>query len=121
MARTTLLLTVLAILACNRHEAPPVASAHAPAAAPSPAAPPPATVSTSEPAPAPATLGPDSVERVPVAVAHARVQSGQALFVCAYEDDACAELALAGSIPWSALQTRLPGLARDQEIILFCD
>lgn len=69
---------------------------------------------------APAPVDPATVERVPVAEARARVQAGRALLVCAYEDARCAELALEGSIPWSALQARLPGLPRDQEIILFC-
>jgi len=114
-----LVLAGAALVGCGQaEERPPVTptpSTSAPVAAASHG-------SSADPsAPAGAPVDPASVERMPVAVARAHVQAGQALFVCAYTDDRCAEVPLAGSIPWSALQTRLPGLARDQEIILFCD
>lgn len=112
-----------AIMACARSEeqppeAPPLVSTAAPEPVPAPApAPEPAPVSSGTP------VDLETIERVPVTVAHERVQSGRALLVCAYGDARCAsaEIALAGAIPLSALQTRLPGLARDQEIILYCD
>ena len=87
-----------ALLACGGHE-------------PVPATPPP-----SQPA-----IDPDTVERIDPPAAHARVQAGQALLVCAYDEARCAQLHLEGAITWSALQDRLPELARDQEIILYCN
>jgi hypothetical protein len=118
--RPSVLAMASAIMACARSEqqppeAPPV-SAAAPEPAPAPAP---------EPAPAPSGTPVDleTIDRVPVTVAHERVQAGRALLVCAYGDARCAspEIALAGAIPLSALQARLQRLARDQEIILYCD
>ena len=91
-----------AVLACSHRQVPASPAAHTRGAAP-------------------AGVDPTSVERVPVEVARARVLAGQALFVCAYGDARCAQLRLEGSIPWSALQARLPQLPRDQEILLYCD
>lgn len=106
------LLVVAGALGCGGREA----------AAPHPAAPPPARTVPVRAAPpsSAAPIDPASVERLPPEEVRARVQAGRAIFVCAYDDARCAELHLEGSIPWSALLTRLPALARDQEIILYC-
>ena len=51
-----------------------------------------------------------------------KVLAGQALLVCAYADDAkFARYHLEGAIPLSALQVRLGGLPKDQEIIFYCN
>jgi hypothetical protein len=57
-------------------------------------------------------------ERIDVEAARQHVGGG-AWLVCAYEDDQkCAQLALEGSIPLSALQQR--NVPRDQELIFYC-
>jgi hypothetical protein len=53
--------------------------------------------------------------------AHERVTSGKALLVCAYrDDDACRKVLLEGSISLSRLESKRPGLSKDQEIIFYC-
>lgn len=50
-----------------------------------------------------------------------RVQAGQALLVCGYDSDEKFQmLRLEGAIPLSEFQTRLPKLARTQEIVFYC-
>jgi hypothetical protein len=50
-----------------------------------------------------------------------RVKSGSALFVCAYDDDEKFQNNyLEGAISFSEFKSRLPSLARDQEIIFYC-
>jgi hypothetical protein len=63
----------------------------------------------------------EPIERIAVEEAHAKVQAHQALFVCAYEDDAkCRMLSLEGSIPLTSLQSKAASLPKNQEIIFFC-
>jgi hypothetical protein len=62
----------------------------------------------------------EGVRRLPPAVARDRVQSRQALLVCAYEKARCQGTHLAGSITLEDLEPRLAALPREQEIILFC-
>jgi hypothetical protein len=50
-----------------------------------------------------------------------RVKAGHALLVCAYPDEAnCRSMQLEGAVSLRELQLRLPGLAKDQEIVFFC-
>ena len=50
-----------------------------------------------------------------------RVKSGSALFVCAYDDDEKFQNNhLEGAISLGEFKTRLPSLARDQEMIFYC-
>ena len=50
-----------------------------------------------------------------------RVKSGSALFVCAYDDDEKFQNNhLEGAISFSEFKSRLPSLARDQEMIFYC-
>jgi hypothetical protein len=50
-----------------------------------------------------------------------RVQSGEALLVCAYTDEAkCRSMQLKGSLTLQEFQARLPGLPKNQEIVFFC-
>jgi hypothetical protein len=57
-------------------------------------------------------------ERISVDEAQRRAEQG-AWLICAYEDDRkCAKVALAGSIPLSALQQR--EVPRQQELIFYC-
>jgi len=70
---------------------------------------------------APKTLLPDEVLRMPPDEVRSRVQAGEALLVCAYEDDAkYAGLKLEGSISMHELQKRLPTLPAGQELVFYC-
>ncbi len=76
---------------------------------------------TAAPSPSAARIAPEDVLRTPPAEARRRVQTGRALLVCAYEDDAKYQsLKLEGSISLHELERRLPSLPRDQEIIFYC-
>jgi hypothetical protein len=66
-------------------------------------------------------VSPEQVPRIAPAEAHRLVLAGQALLVCAYDDDEKYQRnKLEGSISFGELQRRLPTLGRDQEIILYC-
>jgi rhodanese-related sulfurtransferase len=59
--------------------------------------------------------------RISAGEAHERAASGKALLVCAYRDEeACGKVQLEGSISLAQLESRLPGLPKDQEIIFYC-
>jgi hypothetical protein len=61
------------------------------------------------------------VARISAEEARRKVQSGDALLVCAYEDDAkCASMRLEGAITFDELRRRLPSLPKDRETILYC-
>jgi hypothetical protein len=61
------------------------------------------------------------VERISAEAARRKVQAGQALLACAYEDDAkCASMRLDGASTLSELRGRLSSLPSDREIILYC-
>jgi hypothetical protein len=49
------------------------------------------------------------------------VQAGQALLVCAYADEAkCRSMQLEGGLFLREFLAKLPGLAKDQEIVFYC-
>ena len=53
--------------------------------------------------------------------ARRKVLTGQALLVCAYEDDAKYQRTkLAGALSLHELEKKLASLTRDQEIIFYC-
>jgi hypothetical protein len=59
--------------------------------------------------------------RIPVEEAHRKVVAGDALLVCAYDDDRCKQLELEGSITRRELESRLlPSIPQDSEIIFYC-
>jgi len=61
------------------------------------------------------------VARITPEEAHARVNAGQALLVCAYEDPTrFATLRLEGAISIQEFRTRRATLPRNQEIIFYC-
>ena len=61
------------------------------------------------------------VSRISVQEARQEVSSGQALLVCAYEqEEKCNQVALEGSLSLSQFQQRLPSLPKEQELIFFC-
>jgi hypothetical protein len=58
------------------------------------------------------------IERISVEQAHAK--AGQALLVCAYEDEAkCRVLNLSGSISLASFRSRAASLPKTQEIIFY--
>jgi hypothetical protein len=61
------------------------------------------------------------IERIPAPEARRRVQSGQALLVCAYDDEAkCDKMKLDGAISLATFRSRLPSLPRQQAVIFYC-
>lgn len=58
--------------------------------------------------------------RIPADETHRNVMSGQALLVCAYEDeDKFMRMHLQDAISLQEFKTRLPALSKDQEIIFY--
>lgn len=52
---------------------------------------------------------------------HQDVTSGKAFLVCAYRDeDPCRKVQPEGSIWLARLESKRPGLSKDQEIIFYC-
>jgi hypothetical protein len=61
------------------------------------------------------------IPRIDVDEASRKVEAGQALLVCAYDDEAkCGRMKLAGSLTLSELRARQPSLPKSQEIIFYC-
>jgi hypothetical protein len=61
------------------------------------------------------------IRRVKPTEARHKVQSEEALFVCAYESEKmCDRMRLDGALTLSELSSRLPGIAKDEEIIFYC-
>jgi len=61
------------------------------------------------------------IARINVEEAHKKVAAGQALLVCAYEDEAkCRTFNLEGSIPLSSFKSRAGSLPKSQQIIFYC-
>jgi rhodanese-related sulfurtransferase len=61
------------------------------------------------------------IERISAEAARRKVQSGQALLVCAYDDEAkCASMKLEGALNLRELRDMAPSLPKDREIILYC-
>jgi hypothetical protein len=62
-----------------------------------------------------------AVERINVEDARRKTKSGEALLVCAYDDEAkCEAMKLEGSISLADLEARLASGPRDQEVIFYC-
>ncbi len=50
-----------------------------------------------------------------------KLKTGKALLVCAYEDDAkFKKLQLQGAISLNEFKSKLPSLAKDQEVVFYC-
>jgi hypothetical protein len=61
------------------------------------------------------------VERIEVDEARRRVAKGQAMLVCAYDDEAkCERIALEGAMPLPQFTRRAPMLPQNKEIIFYC-
>jgi hypothetical protein len=63
----------------------------------------------------------DEPRRVTPQEIHPKVQSGETLLVCAYDDDAkFRRLRLEGAISLPELKSLLPSLPKDREIVFYC-
>jgi hypothetical protein len=61
------------------------------------------------------------LERIPPERARQHMAANGALLVCAYDSkEKCQQNYLTGAISLSELQSRLQGMARNQEIIFYC-
>ena len=60
------------------------------------------------------------ISRISVDEARRKIESGEALLVCVYDDAKCRKANLDGSIPLSALETRAGTLPKSQELIFYC-
>ena len=62
------------------------------------------------------------IPRIEPNVAHDRAEDGDALIVCAYEDeDTCADMGVENAIPLSRFEEQVDDLDRRQEIIFYCN
>lgn len=60
------------------------------------------------------------IERISAQQTYAKIKAGEALLVCAYEDEAkCRALNLEGSISFTSFKSRLQSLPKSQEIIFY--
>jgi hypothetical protein len=61
------------------------------------------------------------IERISVEEAHREVRAGQALLVCAYDDEAKYRMVnLDGSVSLASFQSRIASLPKTQAIIFYC-
>jgi rhodanese-related sulfurtransferase len=61
------------------------------------------------------------VPRITPEEAHRKVQSGEALLVCAYEDEEkCRQMHLEGAIHMQELEQELSQLDKEKELIFYC-
>ena len=61
------------------------------------------------------------VRRVKPGEARQKVQDGKALFVCAYDsEELCGGMLLEGAMTLGELNSRLAGIAKEQEIVFYC-
>ena len=61
------------------------------------------------------------VERISAADARRKVQNGEGMLVCAYEDEAkCETMRLEGALSLREFRGTLPSLPKDREIIFYC-
>ncbi len=64
----------------------------------------------------------DNIRRVQPEEARKRVDSGEALLVCAYDsDEQFRNMHLAGAISLNEFKSRLPDLRIEQGLIFYCD
>ncbi|OGT98863.1 MAG: ArsR family transcriptional regulator [Geobacteraceae bacterium GWB2_52_12] len=61
------------------------------------------------------------IRRMKPQEAQRKVQAGEALFVCAYEDEeTCSQMRMERALTLGELNSRLAGLPREQELIFYC-
>ena len=101
--------------------APACSKSPAPATLAEPAARPAKQAAATATEKAPEPVAADDVSRVSAAEVHQRVKKGQALLICAYDnDDKFAKMALEGAIPRSKFTDRLPRTPKNRQLIFYC-
>lgn len=63
---------------------------------------------------------PASVERISVEEARSKVQAGDAILVCSYDDKKCEDVLLEGALTRKEFEQKLSSLSKEQEIITYC-
>ena len=63
---------------------------------------------------------PAAIERISVEEARSRSQAGNAILVCAYNDQKCEGKMLEGALTRRELEEKLLSLPEEQEIIIYC-
>ena len=59
--------------------------------------------------------------RISVEEAHRKTNAGEALLICAYEDESrCEPIHLEGGITMSELKEQLPRMRKEQQLIFYC-
>ena len=59
--------------------------------------------------------------RISVEEAHRKANAGEALLICAYEDESrCEPIHLENSLTISDLKEQLPRLGKEQQLIFYC-
>ena len=66
------------------------------------------------------TKGAASIERISPGDTRSKVQAGEALLVCSYQDNKCKDILLEGALLLSEFVDREPVLPKDREIIFYC-
>ncbi len=61
------------------------------------------------------------VPRISVEETVDKMMGGKALLVCSYGDDVCNKMLFEGALLRSEFEKRLPDLAKDHEILFYCD
>ena len=64
--------------------------------------------------------GDAGIERIPPTAAKAKLDAGEALMVCSYNDARCRDMLIQGALLKSELEERLASLDKDREIIFYC-
>ncbi len=60
-------------------------------------------------------------QRIDARQTHEKVESGQALLVCAYDDEQkCRDMHLEGAIHLNELEDRLAEIPKEKELIFYC-
>ncbi len=63
---------------------------------------------------------PAEIERVSAEEARSRAKAGNAILVCAYDDQRCEGKMLEGALTRKELEGKLSSLSKEQEIIIYC-
>ncbi len=61
-----------------------------------------------------------SIERISPESAMEKLDSGEAVLVCAYDDQTCSKVMIPGAISKDELARKRSSLSKDQEIIFYC-
>ena len=69
----------------------------------------------------PRTSKAGEIERISVKEAFDKMESGNAIVVCSYDDNACKNILFKGALLRSEFESRVPSLSKNQEILFYCN